>query len=103
MTTGIPASLPGVTADFLDELTAVVGAGSLLTEKAELRTYECDGLTGYRVTPAAVVLPATTEQVAAVVRPAPEPGYPSSRAGPEPGCRAAHCRSPAASSSAWPR
>jgi glycolate oxidase len=32
-----------------------------------LRTYECDGLAHYKVTPALVVLPETAEQVAAVV------------------------------------
>ena len=33
-----------------------------------VRTYESDGLTGYRVVPGAVVLPTTTEQVQGVVR-----------------------------------
>ena len=61
-------TMTGVTAAFLDELAAVVGTGSVLTGAANLRTYECDGLTGYRVTPAAVILPTTTEQVAAVVK-----------------------------------
>ncbi|HET9900865.1 MAG TPA: FAD-binding protein, partial [Actinomycetes bacterium] len=46
----------------------LVSSGGLITEPAQLRTYECDGLTGYRVVPALVVLPATTEEVAAVVK-----------------------------------
>ena len=50
------------------EIAGLVSAGGLITEPAQLRTYECDGLTGYRVVPALVVLPATTEEVAAVVR-----------------------------------
>src|SRR5689334_16105489 len=50
------------------EIGDLVGAGGLISEPAQLRTYECDGLTGFRVIPALVVLPATTEEVAAVVR-----------------------------------
>ena len=57
-----------VTAAFREEVARVVSPGSLISEPAQLHTYECDGLTGYRVTPALVVLPATTEEVAAVVR-----------------------------------
>jgi glycolate oxidase len=49
------------------EFAAVLGQGGVISEPAELRTYECDGLTGYRVTPALVLLPETTQQVAAVV------------------------------------
>ncbi len=50
------------------EIAGLVGKGGLISHPAQLRTYECDGLTGYRVTPALVVLPATTEEIAAVVR-----------------------------------
>jgi len=50
------------------EIGALVSPGGLISEPAQLRTYECDGLTGFRVVPALVVLPATTEEVAAVVR-----------------------------------
>src|SRR5215207_2714383 len=50
------------------EIGKLVGDGGLVSELAQLRTYECDGLTGFRVVPALVVLPATTEEVAAVVR-----------------------------------
>src|SRR3954471_20135440 len=50
------------------EIGDLVGAGGLISEPAQLRTYECDGLTGFRVIPALVVLPASTEEVAAVVR-----------------------------------
>src|SRR5215218_5480866 len=57
-----------VTASFREEVARVVSPGGLITEPAQLHTYECDGLTGYRVTPALVALPATTEEVAAVVR-----------------------------------
>src|SRR2546428_13019239 len=39
-----------------------------ITEPEQLRTYDCDGLTGRRVVPALVALPATADQVQAVVR-----------------------------------
>src|SRR2546421_4562978 len=39
-----------------------------IREPEQLRTYECDGLTGRRVVPALVTLPATAEEVQAVVR-----------------------------------
>src|ERR1700710_1061582 len=38
------------------------------TDPARLRTYECDGLAHYRVTPALVVIPQDASQLAAVVR-----------------------------------
>ena len=47
---------------------AIVGERNTITSPSELRTYECDGLAGYRVRPGIVVLPATTEEVAACVR-----------------------------------
>ncbi|HZU19899.1 MAG TPA: FAD-linked oxidase C-terminal domain-containing protein [Gaiellaceae bacterium] len=40
---------------------------SVITEPEQLRTYECDGLTGRRVVPALVALPATAAEVQAVV------------------------------------
>ncbi len=49
-------------------LRAEVGDDQVLTDRQQLRTYECDGLAQYKVTPAVVVLPRTTAQVAAVVR-----------------------------------
>ena len=55
-------------AHLVEELRRAAGGDGLLTEAPALHAYECDGLTGQRVVPAAVVLPRTTEQVAAVVR-----------------------------------
>src|SRR5213594_3296856 len=55
-------------ARILDELGAIVGERGLISSAEELHTYECDGLTNFRVMPRAVVLPNTTEQVQAVVR-----------------------------------
>ncbi|MDA0867623.1 MAG: FAD-binding protein, partial [Cyanobacteria bacterium] len=45
-----------------------LGPRSVTRRKEELLVYECDGLTSYRQRPAVVVLPRTTEQVAAVVK-----------------------------------
>ena len=59
---------------------AAIGArlrgDQLISGPEQLRTYECDGLTGRRVVPALVVLPETTEEVAAVVRACHEHGIP---------------------------
>ena len=57
-------------------LQAEFGADQVLTDRQQLRTYECDGLAHYKVTPAVVVLPHTTEQVASVVRACIEAGVP---------------------------
>ena len=40
----------------------------VLSDPVQCRSYECDGLTGYRVVPELVLLPRTAEQVAAAVR-----------------------------------
>ncbi|TQL68961.1 glycolate oxidase [Nocardioides albertanoniae] len=47
---------------------ALIPEPGVITDPARLRTYECDGLAHYRVTPALVVLPETAEQLAGVVR-----------------------------------
>ncbi|RVX38161.1 glycolate oxidase [Nonomuraea polychroma] len=56
----------------LDTLVAALRSllpyDSVITDPVRLRTYECDGLTYHRATPAVVVLPDTAEQVARVVR-----------------------------------
>src|SRR5437016_14033271 len=43
-------------------------AADVITEPEQLRTYECDGLTGRRVVPALVVLAESTADVQATVR-----------------------------------
>jgi glycolate oxidase len=50
------------------QLTAIVGSKGIIQRREELITYECDGLTSYRERPDLVVLPKTTEHVAAVVK-----------------------------------
>ena len=63
-----PMSSPPPSDALLAALRAAVGEGALLLQPAQLQAYSCDGLTGTRVAPRAVVLPATTEEVAACVR-----------------------------------
>jgi glycolate oxidase len=50
------------------EFRAIVGERGLISSAEELHTYECDGLTNFRVLPCAVLLPTSTEQVQAIVR-----------------------------------
>jgi glycolate oxidase len=50
------------------EFEAAVGKQGVIQRREELLVYECDGLTSYRQRPAVVVLPRTTEQVAAAVK-----------------------------------
>jgi glycolate oxidase len=54
-------------AGFVDELVRVLGAGFAITEPEQLATYDCDGLTGWRATPACVALPGSAAEVQAVV------------------------------------
>jgi glycolate oxidase len=69
--------MPMLAADPLhDRFAAVVGARHAFSAPSELRTYECDGLLGYRIRPRIVVLPASTDEVAACVRLAREHGLP---------------------------
>ena len=58
------------------QFAAIVGEANTISAISELRTYECDGLTGTRVRPALVVLPGTTEEVSRCVRLANELGMP---------------------------
>ena len=60
----------------VDRLRDTVGSEGIITSPAALQTYACDGLTGRRVSPAAVVLPLTTEQVAQAVRACAEANVP---------------------------
>jgi len=55
-------------AEIIAALHRLVGEEAVISEEVALRPYECDGLTAYRQPPMVVVLPRTTEQVAAVLR-----------------------------------
>ncbi len=58
------------------KMTAALGAGAVISEHKQLRTYECDGLTGYRVIPGLVVLPEDAEGVRRAVAVCHEEGAP---------------------------
>src|SRR6185312_11876470 len=57
-----------LSSDQIAELRSALGDSGLILNENQLQTYECDGLTNFRVPPAAVVLPRTVQQVQAVVR-----------------------------------
>ncbi|MGB0669951.1 MAG: FAD-linked oxidase C-terminal domain-containing protein [Rhodospirillales bacterium] len=54
--------------DFVRALRAIVPGEGVIVDEDELRAYETDALTAYRQLPLIVVLPETTEQVAAVLK-----------------------------------
>jgi glycolate oxidase len=66
----------GVTATFVEGLRAAVGERHVIVDAAELQTYDCDGLTGWRAQPEAVVLPGGADEVQAVVRLCAQEGVP---------------------------
>jgi glycolate oxidase len=68
-------AMPAPDRDVLARREAIVGAlrrivpgEGVIAHEREMRPYESDGLTAYRQLPMVVVLPETTEQVAAVLR-----------------------------------
>jgi glycolate oxidase len=60
----------------IDRLEPLLSPSGIISSREQLRTYECDGLTGYRAIPLLVVLPETAEQVQGVVRVCHEEGVP---------------------------
>ena len=77
-----PAQAPETSADpaavaaLLPRLKGISGDAHVVTGRDQLRTYESDGLLQYKVSPGAVVLPGTTEEVAEIVRACFEAGVP---------------------------
>src|SRR4029453_9245157 len=57
-------------------LRAALGDDQVLSDRQQLRTYECDGLAHYKVIPALVVFPHTAAECAVVVRACAEAGVP---------------------------
>jgi glycolate oxidase len=57
-------------------LTGIVGPQGVISERNQLRTYECDGLANFRVIPSVVVLPETADQATETVRACAEAGVP---------------------------
>ncbi|MCZ8100161.1 MAG: FAD-binding protein [Burkholderiales bacterium] len=62
------ASILSRRTEIVAALGRLVAGESLVTSEDELRAFETDALTAYRRMPLAVVLPSTTEEVAAVLR-----------------------------------
>jgi glycolate oxidase len=67
---------PGVTVRLAARLRNAVGSERVLTDPAQLRTYECDGLANFRVIPGIVVLAESTQHVVDTVRLCAEAGVP---------------------------
>ena len=67
---------PGVTVRLAARLRSAVSAERVLTDPAQLRTYECDGLANFRVIPGIVVLAESTQHVVDTVRLCAEAGVP---------------------------
>lgn len=66
-----PNSTSALTRDWQwisQRLVEIVGKDGVVRRKEEILTYECDGLSAYRQRPALVVLPKTTEQIAAIAK-----------------------------------
>ena len=63
-------------AEIVARLREVLPADAVIDDEAETRAYECDALTAYRCPPLCAVLPATTEEVSAVLTICHEEGVP---------------------------
>src|SRR3712207_9194643 len=57
-------------------MRSILGQEGVISEREQLRSYECDGLMNYRVIPELVVLPETAEQVQKIVRVCYDEGIP---------------------------
>ena len=75
--------MPQPSADILNRKSRIVArfaevlaAEAVISDEAETRAYECDGLTAYTCPPLCVVLPETTEEVASILRICHEEGVP---------------------------
>jgi glycolate oxidase len=62
--------------DVVARMSAILGPGGVLTERADLAVYECDGFTVEKNRPDVVVFPSSTEQVVAIVKACNELGVP---------------------------
>jgi glycolate oxidase len=64
------------TAALAERLRTTVGTERVLTDRSQVRTYECDGLANFKVTPAIVVLAESRQHVVDTVRACSEAGVP---------------------------
>ncbi len=60
----------------VDRMTEILGPEGVISEREQLRAYECDGLMNYRVIPEIVVLPESTEHVQRIVQYCHDEGIP---------------------------
>ncbi|HLH09755.1 MAG TPA: FAD-binding protein, partial [Terriglobales bacterium] len=65
MATGTATQL---SSGIVKEFCSILGDRGVISSLEELRTYECDALTNFRVCPSAVLLPDSAEQVQSIVR-----------------------------------
>ncbi|MFQ5438689.1 MAG: FAD-linked oxidase C-terminal domain-containing protein [Paracoccaceae bacterium] len=63
-------------AEIVAALASVLPKDAVIHDPVETRAYECDALTAYRCAPLAVVLPSSTQQVAAVLKICHDTGVP---------------------------
>ena len=63
-----PITVDPLPRELVHELRAIVGESGVVVDPGALLVWESDGLTAYRVTPRAVLMPADTAQTAAVLR-----------------------------------
>jgi len=75
----LPSPNPAILARkpaILARLRDVLPSDAVIDDETETRAYECDALTAYRCPPLAVVLPRTTEEVAAALKVCHDEGVP---------------------------
>src|ERR671927_1317541 len=60
----------------IQTMQTILGPEGVISDREQLRTYECDGLMNYRVIPELVVLPESAEQVQQIVKVCYEEGIP---------------------------
>src|SRR3712207_7146120 len=76
MTAIAEPTLSDRTATLAERLRSAVGTERVLTDRTQVRTYECDGLANFKVTPAVVVLAESRAHVVDTVRLCAEAGVP---------------------------
>ncbi len=62
------ARIIGLKSQLIERLLAVLPADAVISDEAETRVYECDGLAAYKCPPLLAVLPSTTQEVADVLK-----------------------------------
>ncbi len=70
------ASVLSRKAQIVARLREVIPQDAVISDEMETRAYECDALTAYKCPPLAVVLPSSTEEVAAVLKVCHQMGVP---------------------------